>query len=85
VTRRSLVDLGWEALKQQHPDIVELLKRGEGAEELSSACDLGRGSYRRTARLGLGAEPRPSLEYNPLTVVRSLKGNRPEHILVADH
>jgi hypothetical protein len=29
VTIRALVDLGWEALKQQRPDIVELLRRAE--------------------------------------------------------
>jgi hypothetical protein len=29
VTIRALVDLGWEALKQQRPDIIELLKRAE--------------------------------------------------------
>lgn len=33
VTIRSLVDMGWEALKQQRPDIVELLKRAEAKED----------------------------------------------------
>lgn len=33
VTIRALVDLGWEALKQQRPDIIALLKRGEGTDE----------------------------------------------------
>jgi hypothetical protein len=33
VTIRALVDLGWEALKQQRPDIVALLKRAEAAPE----------------------------------------------------
>lgn len=33
VTIRALVDLGWEAFKQQRPDIVELLKRAEAKED----------------------------------------------------
>ena len=33
VTIRALVDLGWEALKQQRPDIVELLRRAEPSAE----------------------------------------------------
>lgn len=31
-TIRSLIDLAWETLKQQRPDVVELLKRAEPAD-----------------------------------------------------
>ncbi|MBP1464087.1 hypothetical protein EYB53_000030 [Candidatus Chloroploca sp. M-50] len=31
-TIRSLIDLAWETLKQQRPEVVELLKRVDSAE-----------------------------------------------------
>lgn len=31
-TIRSLIDLAWETFKQQRPDVVELLKRAEPAD-----------------------------------------------------